>query len=378
MLTPNDIRKKALRHYPTFLAAVLRRERFFPLEIKGNKGRANAPMDELVPALRRLLESEKKQLGYGYSVLLKSVNTRHAGTISMPDQILFENVEDYLKYIDKESEFLAFRNAAMQTRKEVPVLQNWMSENPQKVLKNLQNWSFLLQISAFLLKNPRFGQFSRALPIHIPATFVEQHQAILAELLEAILPPEAIDFSTTIFEKRFGFLRDEPLVRVRFLDKNNSPFAEKTDNIALPISAWQQDEISAKNVYFILDKINFLRFPRRADSVAIFLTKAMLKELESLSFLNEKSIYFWGDLSVLHLQILSLLRQQFSGVQSLFIEQKILEKYQLFIETVKPSKIERITHLQAEEEAVLAVLLEGKRLIAGHILQGELVVNEAY
>lgn len=372
MITPAEIRKKALRQYPTFLAAVLRRERFFPLEIKGNKGRANAPMDELVPALRRLLEGAKKQAGFGYVVTLKSVNTRHAGTISMPDQILFENVEDYLKFIDKESEFLAFRNAAMQTRKELPALQNWMSENPKKVIKNLENWSFLLKIGAFLLKNAPFSNFSRSLPIDIPATFVEQHQTILGDILEAILPLEKIDFSSKNFEKRFGFARDEPLIRVRFLDNTCTPFPENVNDIALPFSAWQAHEIKAQNVYFILDKINFLRFPKRADSIAIFLTKELLNELANWSFLQEKTFYFWGDLSVAHLQILSQLRQSFSSVQSLFIEQHILEKYQQFIEITKSNHGQRITHLTVKEEAVLAVLLEGKRLAAAHILQEDL------
>ena len=59
-------------------------------------------MDVLFPALKRLLEGAKNKKGYGYTVTLKAVQTRHAGEISMPDEIYFENVEDYVKFIEKE------------------------------------------------------------------------------------------------------------------------------------------------------------------------------------------------------------------------------------------------------------------------------------
>ncbi|MEM1119537.1 MAG: DUF3322 domain-containing protein, partial [Bacteroidota bacterium] len=85
MISPADIQKKALRHYKAFLSAVVSRTHFFPLHIKGNKGKANQPMEELFPALKRLLEGAKSKKGFGYTVTLKTVQTRHAGERTMPN-----------------------------------------------------------------------------------------------------------------------------------------------------------------------------------------------------------------------------------------------------------------------------------------------------
>ncbi|MEN0048784.1 MAG: DUF3322 domain-containing protein, partial [Bacteroidota bacterium] len=154
MISPADIRKKALRQYPVFLTAVLTKTNFFPLHIKGNKGKANAPLEELYPKLRRLLENAKDQKGFGYTVQLKTVNTRHAGEISMPDEIYFEHVEDYLKFIEKEAEFLAFRTAIQQTRKQVSTLLPYLAEQPLLVIKNLHIWADILKVLCYFKQHP--------------------------------------------------------------------------------------------------------------------------------------------------------------------------------------------------------------------------------
>ncbi|MEM9848106.1 MAG: DUF3322 domain-containing protein, partial [Bacteroidota bacterium] len=219
MISPADIRKKALRQYPAFLAAVLNKTNFFPLFIKGNKGKATAPLEQLYPALRRLLENAKDQKGFGYTVQLKTVNTRHAGEISMPDEIYFEHVEDYLKFIEKEAEFLAFRTAIQQTRKRVPQLLPYLAEQASLVLKNLKIWEDVLKVLHYFQQHSKPNEYARALPIEVPSTFIENHQKLLAELLNICLPKAAIQAKETQFERRFGLKFDEPLLRIRFLDE---------------------------------------------------------------------------------------------------------------------------------------------------------------
>jgi len=126
MLTAKDIKDKAERSYKDFLISVLRRDIFFPFHIKGNKGHANLPLQELYPALKHLIDNSKEKVGYGYSLTYKEVNTRHSGIITMPDVIFSENPVDYLKFIEKESDFLAFRKAIDLTKKQVPSLLVWL------------------------------------------------------------------------------------------------------------------------------------------------------------------------------------------------------------------------------------------------------------
>ena len=375
MISPAEIRQKALRQYPQFLSAMLTRQRFFPLPIKGNKGKATDAIETLYPALRRLIEGEKKRLGYGYTVSLKTVNTRHAGEMSMPDEIYFENVEDYLKFIDKEGEFLAFRDMAQRTRKELPELLNWMADNPLKVVKSLEIWKNLLTVAVFFQKNPRPNLYARALPIDVPTVFIEDNQNILAEILCEILPIAFIDAEADVFEQKFGLLYNQPLVRVRTLDKEIEGLFSITKDISLPIADWNAQEVNAQKAFLIMDKLDFLRFPDKEKCIAIWLDKMSFDKIQQLNFLQKTEIYFWGNMSVPALQILADLRSHFPKAKSFCMNLNLLKRYEENIEGVKYKNEGTIFRLDEEEEALLKILMEGKRLLSKHIRQEDVLFS---
>jgi hypothetical protein len=369
MITPAEILKKAERQYATFLTAVLTRQRFFPFEIKGNKGKASDSYEKIFREIKRLLEGEKKKIGYGYTVLLKAVNTRYAGEISMPDQIYFENVEDYVKFIDKEKEFLEFQKAARTCRKQLPELQQFMAENSLKVIKFLPIWNKIIEVGLFFLDNPKPNIYVREIP-NIPSTFIEDNQAILSEILSFVLPKEAIFEEESIFEKRFGLKYELPQIRIRSLSGNidNLPISDVT----LSLNDWQKINLGAEMIFIITDKINFLRFPEFPNAIAILGTPKALENLSELAFLQNKKLYFWGDLTIQGVTQLSSIRKGFPSVQSFLMNSETLEKYTNFTEVIKTDNIDLITHLTAAEQVILKELLKGKGLLAKHILQEDI------
>lgn len=354
MITPADIQKKALRQYKAFLSAVLTRTHFFPLSIKGNKGKANLPMDELFPALKRLLDGAKSKKGYGYTVTLKTVQTRHAGEISMPDEIYFENVEDYVKFIDKEAEFLAFRKVAMQSQKKLPTLLLWMQENPLKVLKHLAVWETLLKIGQYFIKHPRPLQYARALPLDIAPTFIENHRSILSAILDAILPSSAIEESETLFERRFGLLYEEPLLRMRALD--NQVFDWDIKDISLPLSTWKEQSPAAQTIFICTDLMNCLRFPSHPKSLIIYGTPMAIAVLQELTWLQDKTCYFWGDVSNKGFQQLATIRSFLPQSKSFLMDRKTFEKHQAEAITVTKDSTAHLPVLLKEEREFLMYL----------------------
>ena len=204
MLTSKEIKDKTERSYKDFLQSVLRRDMFFPFHIKGNKGNANLPLQDLYPALKHLIDNSKEKLGYGYSVTYKEVNTRHSGIITMPDAVFFENPTDFLKFMDKEKAFIAFRKAVDLTKKQVPSLLKWLENNVLKCQKYADDWADILKIVLFFFQNPKPNVYWRQLPIDVDLSAMETHQALIGELLEAVLPPHAINQNETAFEPRFG------------------------------------------------------------------------------------------------------------------------------------------------------------------------------
>ncbi len=369
MITPADIQKKALRQYKDFLSAVLKREHLFPLHIKGNKGKASMPLEELYPALRRLLEGAKNKKGYGYTVTLKTVSTRHAGDISMPDDIFFENVEDYLKYIAKEKEFLTFREVAMRTQKQLPQLLHWMQAHPLKVVKYLAQWANVLKVGTYFLKNPKPDIYTRTLPIDIPTTFIEEHQGILKEVLTILLPTSAIRQEAIQFEDRFYLKRVLPLIRIRALAGEvfvNLPLQD----ISLTVPEWNKVEITATIIFIIPDILDFLRFPQHPNSCIILGDKESLQNLSSLNLLANKQVYFWGDISRSAFYHLAELRNSIPTLISFMMDRNT---YDAFKELAMPVTIdwqEIPLHLTEGEQMFLLFLKETKEeLKQKHITQ---------
>ena len=371
MITPQNIEKKALRHYKAFLTAVLTRTHFFPLSIKGNKGKANQPMDVLFPALKRLLEGAKNKKGYGYTVTLKAVQTRHAGEISMPDEIYFENVEDYVKFIEKEQEFLAFRKVAMKSQKLLPAILPWMQENPLKVIKHLVDWETILKIGQYFLDNPLPKLYARALPLDIPTIFIENNTAILTEVLNAILPQTAINHQENIFEKRFGLLYAEPVIRMRALEE--AIFKDwSVNDVSLPLSAWQKQLPKVKTIFICTDLLNFLRFPNHPESLIIYGESSTLNILKELDWLSKKVIYLWGDITIKSFQTLSELRQSFPQIQPFLMDKITFSKHQKMANSIAKNELAIIPALTPNEQDFLLFLnnLEGgNSLLQQHISQ---------
>lgn len=371
MITPAEIRKKAERQYSTFLSAALTKERFFPFHIKGNKGKASDSYEKIFREIKRLLESEKQKIGYGYTVSLKKVNTRQAGEISMPDSIFFENVEDYIKFIEKEKEFLAFQKAVRQTHKQVPELKKWMAEQPLKVIKHLEIWNDLLHVCAFFIENPQPNLYAREISIPAIATFIEENQKILTEMFVVLFPSSNENISD-VFEKQFGLKYDSPLVRIRSLNGllANFPVAD----ISLKIEDWQKIQLEPKTIFIITDALNFLRFPPQKNAIAILGTEETLAYLDQFHFLKNAQTYFWGDLTVQDFSNLSLLRAKFPLVQSFLMNIDLLEMYQEVIENVKNTNTEIITRLTAKEQELLAEIRKGKQLLQKHIRQEDIEI----
>src|SRR5262249_1385055 len=57
---------------------------------------------------------------------------------------------------------------------------------------------------AYFVEHPRPQCYIRELPVRVHTKFVEQHAGILRELLEFLLPPEAIQPDAKTFTQRFG------------------------------------------------------------------------------------------------------------------------------------------------------------------------------
>ena len=360
MLTAKEIRDKAERSYKDFLSSVLKREAFFPLHIKGNKGNANLPFAELYPALKHLIDHSKEKIGHGYTLTYKEVNTRQSGIITMPNEIFFQNIQDFLKFIEKENDFLAFRKALdatkrVETRHALSV-QNWIENNILKCQKHASDWEGILKIVQYFIQNPKPNCYWRQLPIDVDLAAMEAHQPLIGELLETVLPPNQFNINELQFEPRFGLRYDEPMLHLRFLSENEKNVL--SENIALPLSIiLNLENNDIEKVFLITDKNVFLAFPKVENALLVF-GEHQAQMLSKIAWFTEKKCFFVGDISPKGFEQLSDLRDIYDELQAILMNKTTFDAFPQHHQTQKTNNLPAfLPNLNKEEQDFYQYLL---------------------
>lgn len=132
-------------------------------------------------------------------------------------------------------------------------------------------WPLLMDVVAWLQAHPRPGIYLRQVDIPgVHSKFIEAHRAVLAELLDLCLPPEAIApeaNGVSRFAARYGF-RDKPArIRFRILEPSISPLpGGGLPDIALDSRSFAELPLSVRRVFITENETNFLAFPEQAES----------------------------------------------------------------------------------------------------------------
>lgn len=363
MITPDDIRQKAARLYLPFLRAWLQEEAFFPLDFAA--GKLPSEYVALRQGVRDLQAQSKEQRGFGYTLAYQVQQKRFSGPQTLPVRVVIETQQDFLQLVKKEAEFAEFQQDVALIRARLPQLEAWMGRYPQRVIEQHAIWLELLAVCQYFLEYPRPQMYIRELPINVHTKFIEQHRGIVRELLEQLLPVEAMLPELVTFEQRFGLREKEPLVRVRLLDEQlekryNLPISE----LSIPASQFAAlDLLRGQRCIVTENEMTFLTLLPQRDTFALFGGGFMVHNLGRIPWLAQCPIFYWGDLDAQGFQILSRLRALFPHVTSVMMDQETLSTFPAFCVTGTPCPPQRLPHLTPEEHALFVHLAkEGIRL----------------
>ena len=363
VITPGDIRQKAARLYLPFLRAWLQEEAFFPVDFPVGK----LPTDylELRKGVRDLQVQSKEQRGYGYALEYQVQQKRFSGPQTLPVRVVIETEQDFLRLIAKEAEFGLFRRDIALIRAQLPQLENWMRRYPQRVIEQHEIWIGLLTVCHYFLEHPRPQIYIRELPVNVHTKFIEQHRGIVRELLEQVLPAEAMIPEAITFEQRFGLREKEPLVRVRLLDEQlNKRYRLPLTELSVPASQFTTlDLLRGQRCIVTENEMTFLTLPPQRDTFVLFGGGFMVHNLGRVPWLAECPIFYWGDLDAQGFQILSRLRAVFPHVTSVMMDQETLSIFADFCVEGTSCPIQHLPHLTPEEHTLFVHLArEGIRL----------------
>ncbi|MBA2116096.1 Wadjet anti-phage system protein JetD domain-containing protein [Bremerella alba] len=308
MIRPDEVKQKAVNLYPKWQQAWLNDEPFFPRSIPCDR-----TLDENLAVARAsilaLKTNSKEILGYGYTVHWKERNSRQHGKNLFPERIEIESEEDFLQLIGKQKEFDSFKSAVRAIRDHYPQLIPWIRSHRRSFIAVTESLTGLLSVIDYLVKNPRPNCFARELPLPVDTKFVEREQKTLRPWLDLVLPPHAIRADEEHFFRRFGVRYAEPQIHVRFLDEHirqiaRSPWAE----CSVPLHSLAQKPLPGERVLLVENKINLLTLPPVANCIAIGGLGNSVTDLRYVTWLNEREVWYWGDIDVEGFEILSRLR----------------------------------------------------------------------
>ncbi|MGZ8216121.1 DUF3322 domain-containing protein [Methylomagnum sp.] len=290
-------------------------------------------------------------------LVMREFRHRVFGANALPDEAWIDSAEDAVALIGKQKEAAELRRLAALTRQRNPGLLAWIAKRPLRLLELAGDWERLLDIVDWVAAHPRPGVYLRQVDIPgVHSKFIEAHRGTLTELLDGVLPPEAIDATATgvgRFAERYGFRGKPERIRFRVLDPCHALLpGPASQDITLDAGSFAALNPAISRVFITENETNFLAFPELPDGLAVFGAGYGFESLGQAAWLAGCRIHYWGDIDTHGFAILDQLRGQFGAVESFLMDRATLLAFEpLWGEEDKPTARE-LTRLTAEERAL--------------------------
>ncbi|CDG86134.1 DUF3322 domain-containing protein [Janthinobacterium agaricidamnosum] len=204
-------------------AAHISGEALFPMTLNVRQPGAASlgeQFDEVRRWIRQLEEGTVK--GYGCLIEWREINHRQLGRNRLPAQVMLADEVDAFRLIGRLADMRRFDQLAATTLAAFPQLAGWLECRPMTLLEQAPTWERMRAILQWFTGHPRPQLYLRQLDIAgVDGKFIETRKALLAELLDQVMPASAINahaVGARQFEARYGLLVKPALIRFRLLD----------------------------------------------------------------------------------------------------------------------------------------------------------------
>lgn len=339
MITSEQIRRKAENLYHKVLSAWLDDDgSFFPRVVPVDRSLDKHDLPAAIESIDCLRDGSKEVLGYGYKVEWSTEKkSRKFGLNRFPERILFETRPDLLRLIRRTREFDSFTGVVSRLRSEFGGrLDQWIRSHIRILYETEPVLENLILVVKYFRQHPRPNIFARELPLPIDTKFIERHKRILNDWFDVLLLPEAIRADETHFERRYGLRYAEPLILLRTLDPQlqrelKLPFSE----LALPLSTLASVRARDDMRVFVVENkvslLTLLTLPNQRRSLALGALGSAVTILRDVRWLARVPMFYWGDIDVEGLKILSDVRRLFPHVKSFLMDEATLERWSKYI-----------------------------------------------
>lgn len=259
----------------------------------------------------------------------RTVRHRVHGTQQLPACAWVDTQADALALIGKRRDAERFAALVQATRSAVPAVLPWLERRPLQALELWAQWPTLLAVVDWVTRHPRPGVYLRQVDLPgVHTKFVEMHRAVLAELLDLALPPDAVRTDCgglAQFAARYGFLDKPVRIRLRVLDPQIALLpGVPCPDLTLDAPSFAALRPAAQRVFITENETNFLAFPRCAGAIVVFGAGYGWDALAQARWLADCRLHYWGDIDTHGFAILDQLRARFAQVSSFLMDQETL------------------------------------------------------
>lgn len=358
---PADIRDQLQRFWDkgAWLAAHVTGEPLFPLELRLRRPAARDIAEQFGAVsdwVRALRAGSREYRGCGYAITWQRVTNRVQGANDLPTGISVPTEADGLALIGRRRDverFCALRDEMLNRH---PRLSDWLMRRPLTALAHADEWPRLLAVLDYFVANPRPGVYQRQVDIPgVDTKFIGERRRLLGELLDAVLPPAAIDASATGasgFAQRYGLRQRPTLIRFRVLDPSLA-IAGLTD-LSVPLDDFAALSVPPGPVFITENEINGLAFPACRGGLVIFGLGYGVEALSTVPWLQGRRIDYWGDIDTHGFAILNRLRRHLPQTRSLLMDRETLDTHWALCGQEPASRrfTGRLEHLTAAEQTL--------------------------
>lgn len=330
----------------------------FPLHVRIGRPPTTGDFAEIRREAAALAREAK-----GWRIEWDEIETRKWGRQRWPAGIVFDSIDDVAKALKREGELRQVRSALREVREKVPTLEMWARANAHRIAEHASCWTELLAICAYFDAHPQPRCYPRQISAAPDTKFIEEHEAILAEMLEAVLGDRANRTGQTFAEK-FNLVSEPPQIRFRFLD----------DELQVR-SGWPVDDcvVSARSfaeltwriprVVIVENRTVFLCLPRVPNAIAIWGAGKAAALLVTCDWLHDADIVYWGDCDEAGYGILSALRGRFPHVRSVLMDAETWRTWSALVVPGKRDAGATHSHLTLDERKVLDAVVSGPSVL---------------
>lgn len=342
--TANDFKSQLQRRWDRgdLLREFVSDESLFPLRLK-LKAPSSNELTEQFNAVREWMEKvgaiARIQIDY------REVNHRVQGLQRLPHRVWINTLDHALAIVGKSAEAKRFESLVDITNREHPCLLPWLIKRPLQAVQLAEQWPLLLNVVSWVCTHVRPGVYLRQVDIPgVHSKFIESHRAVLAELLDLALPPEAIandQSGVRQFANRYGFLDKPARIRFRMLDEYIKllPGPTRAD-ITLDSDSFARLDLTPQRIFITENETNFLAFPPVTNAIVIFGAGYGWDAIVKAEWLARHTIHYWGDIDTHGFAILNQLRSQFEHVTSFLMDRPTLMAH----ETLWGEETEQVIH----------------------------------